>query len=247
MATPIMATATAVWLVDNTSLTFRQIADFCGLHELEVNGIADGEFAIGIKGLDPVASNQLDAGEIEKGQGDPEYSLKLKQDLLTQSRSKRRETRYTPLSKRQDKPAAINWLVRFHPELSDSQIARLIGTTRPTIKSVRERTHWNMANIQPTDPVALGLCKQTELDAAIGVAMKKKEKVGEAMTMEQRKTLVSTEQSLHMETEYRMPSSISGLENFTLSDTARETESDEDPLSDAEKLFNLPSKDSNNT
>ncbi len=244
MAHPIMATATAVWLVDNTSLTFRQIADFCGLHELEVNGIADGEFAVGIKGLDPIANNQLAAEEIAKGQDDPDYSLQLKQDLAAQSKAKRRETRYTPLSKRQDKPAAINWLVRFHPELTDSQISRLIGTTRPTIKSVRDRTHWNMANIQPTDPVALGLCMQTELDAAIKVAMAKKEKAGEALTIEERKTLVSTEQSLQMETEFRMPSSISGLENFSLTDKPRDEASEADALTDAEKLFNLPAKDS---
>ncbi|MDE2790195.1 MAG: DUF1013 domain-containing protein [Paracoccaceae bacterium] len=247
MATPIMAKATAVWLVDNTSLTFRQIADFCGLHELEVNGIADGEVAIGIKGLDPVAGNQLSEEELRKGQEDPEHRLHLKELPAVGGEPKRRGPRYTPLSKRQDKPAAINWLVKFHPELTDGQISRLIGTTKPTIKSVRERTHWNMANIQPTDPVALGLCRQTELDAAVRTAVAKKANLGEVMSEEQRKKLVSTEQSLQMEPEVRIPTSITGLENFSLSNKDRDADSRRDALVDAESLFNLPSGDEDDT
>ena len=149
---------------------------------------------------------------------------------------KRRGPRYTPLSKRQDRPAAILWLVKFHPELSDGQISKLVGTTKPTIQAMRERTHWNIANIQPIDPVALGLCKQLELDAAVQKAAKKKEKEGGVMSEEERMKLISTEQSLHMSDEPKIPSSVSGFENFTLSDTVKE----EEPVIDADSLFNLP-------
>lgn len=240
MALPIMAKATAVWLVDNTTLTFKQIADFCGLHELEVNGIADGEVAQGIKGFDPIANNQLTQEEIDKGQADPVYKLKLKFHAAAEGEQKRRGPRYTPLSKRQDRPAAILWLVKFHPELSDGQISKLVGTTKPTIQAIRERTHWNIANIQPIDPVALGLCKQVELDAAVQKAAKKSAREGTVMTDEERSKLVSTEQSLEMDTEARIPSSISGLENFSLGETSRQ---DEEPELDADSLFNLPNVD----
>ena len=174
MNKPLMAKATAVWLVDNTTLTFRQVAEFCGMHELEVQGIADGDVATGVKGFDPVANNQLDLIEIEKGQKDPLYRLRLKFNAAAVGEEKRRGPRYTPLSKRQDRPAAILWLVKFHPELSDGQIGKLVGTTKPTIQSIRERTHWNISSITPVDPVALGLCRQTELDAAVQQAVKKK-------------------------------------------------------------------------
>src|SRR5690606_39209870 len=167
MTKPLMAKATAVWLVDNTTLSFKQIADFCGMHELEVQGIADGDVATGVKGFDPIANNQLEPGEIEKGQADTLYRLKLKHNPAALGEEKRRGPRYTPLSKRQDRPAAILWLVKFHPELADSQIAKLVGTTKPTIASIRDRTHWNISNITPIDPVALGLCRQSELDAAV--------------------------------------------------------------------------------
>ncbi len=239
MARPIMARATAVWLVDNTSLTFRQIAEFCGLHELEVNGIADGEVAIGVKGLDPVVNNQLTQEEIRKGEEDPDHALQLMDNPHAHGELKRRGPRYTPLSRRQDRPAAISWLVKFHPELTDPQISKLIGTTKPTITSIRERTHWNMPNIQPTDPVALGLCKQTELDAAVKTAAEKSAKEGGVMSEEERKKLITTEQSLQIEPEPRIPSSISGLENFTLS----ESKNKEEHLVDADSLFNLPSGD----
>ena len=167
MALPLMRKATAVWLVENTSLTFMQIANFCGLHELEVSGIADGEVASGIRGMDPITSNQLTLEEIKRCELDPNSKLELIVNPATIGETKRRGPRYTPLSKRQDKPAAIAWLVKFYPDLPDSQIIKLVGTTKPTIKAVRERSHWNITNIVPTDPVLLGLCKQVELDKAI--------------------------------------------------------------------------------
>jgi len=244
MTTPLMAKATAVWLIDNTTLSFDQIADFCGLHRLEVQGIADGDVAAGVRGFDPVANNQLDAGEIRKGEADPAYRLKLKHNPAAAGEARRRGPRYTPLSKRQDRPAAILWLVKFHPELADAQIARLVGTTKPTIRSIRERTHWNVANIQPIDPVALGLCRQTELDAEVQQAAARTEKEGAVMSDDERRRLVSTEQSLG-EDEHRLPSSIAGLESFTLSRSEGEGENEdrEAELPDAENLFNLPDGD----
>jgi len=173
MALPLMRKSTAVWLVENTSLTFMQIANFCGLHELEVSGIADGEVASGIRGMDPIASNQLTLDEIKRCELDPNSKLELIVNPATIGETKRRGPRYTPLSKRQDKPAAIAWLVKFYPEIADSQIIKLVGTTKPTIKAVRERSHWNITNIVPTDPVLLGLCKQVELDFAVAKFDKK--------------------------------------------------------------------------
>jgi hypothetical protein len=231
MGKPIMAKATAVWLVDNTTLTFKQIADFTGMHELEVQGIADGDVAVGVKGFDPIANNQLEADEIQKGEKDPAHKLKLKVYAAAQGEEKRRGPRYTPLSKRQDRPASILWLVKFHPELSDGQISKLVGTTKPTIQAIRERTHWNINNIQPIDPVALGLCKQSELDAAVAKAAKKQEAV---MTDDERRKLVSTEQSLEMDAE--------GLETFSLSGSSYESSESgsKDDYSDADSFFNLP-------
>jgi hypothetical protein len=168
MDRPLMPKATAVWLVDNTSLTFEQIADFCGLHALEVKGIADGEVGAGIRGLDPVASGQLERGEIERGQKDPNARLRLARPASADIKvPRRREPRYTPLSKRQDRPDAIAWLLRHHPELSDQQICKLLGTTKNTVNAVRERTHWKSSEIRPRDPVLLGLCNQVDLDAAV--------------------------------------------------------------------------------
>ena len=236
MNKPLMAKATAVWLVDNTTLSFKQIADFCGMHELEVQGIADGDVATGVKGFDPVANNQLDPVEIERGQNDPAYRLRLKFNAAALGEEKRRGPRYTPLSKRQDRPAAILWLVKFHPELTDSQIGKLVGTTKPTIQSIRDRSHWNIGNIQPIDPVALGLCRQSELDAAVQKAAKKKAADGAVMSDDERRKLVSTQQSLGMAPEPRIPSSIAGLETFSLTrEDAREA-----PLPDADSFFNLP-------
>ncbi|ADZ69324.1 DUF1013 domain-containing protein [Polymorphum gilvum] len=170
--TPLMPKATAVWLVDNTALSFTQIAAFCKLHPLEVKAIADGEAAQGIKGLDPVLTGQLTREEIEKGQRDPNYHLKLQGSKVVVPESKRRGPRYTPVSRRQDRPNAILWLVRNHPELKDAQIMRLVGTTKPTIQAIRERTHWNSANLTPSDPVTLGLCSQIELDMEVEKAAK---------------------------------------------------------------------------
>ncbi|MEM1342353.1 MAG: cell cycle transcriptional regulator TrcR [Pseudomonadota bacterium] len=245
---PIMAKATAVWLVDNTTLSFKQIGDFCGLHELEVQGIADGDVATGVKGFDPIANNQLEQGEIDRGVTDPSYVLKLKFNPAAVGEEKRRGPRYTPLSKRQDRPASILWLVKFHPELSDGQISKLVGTTKPTITSIRERTHWNISNIQPIDPVALGLCKQIELDAAVQKANAKKAREGEVMSDDERRKLVSTEQSLGADPEPKIPAAISGLETFTLTETSddadgAETEREDAPMVDADSLFNLPAGD----
>ncbi len=166
--TPLMPKATAVWLVDNTSLTFEQIAEFCQLHVLEVKGIADGDVAHGIKGMDPLASGQLTRDEIRKAQDDTSYRLKLSEPKVEIPVVKTKKgPKYTPVSRRQDRPNAILWLLRSHPELRDSQIMRLVGTTKPTILSIRERTHWNSANLEPMDPVTLGLCTQTDLDKEV--------------------------------------------------------------------------------
>src|SRR6056297_307504 len=193
---PIMAKATAVWLVDNTTMTFKQIADFVGLHELEVQGIADGDVAAGVKGFDPVSNNQLTQDEIDRAEADPLHKLTLKHNPAAEGEEKRRGPRYTPLSKRQDRPNSILWLVKFHPELTDAQISKLIGTTKPTIQSIRNREHWNIQHMEPIDPVALGLCKQTELDAAVQKAAAQKARDGAVMSDEERRKLVSTEQSL---------------------------------------------------
>lgn len=167
MEYPLMRKATAVWLLENTTLTFRQIASFCGLHELEVSGIADGEVASGIRGIDPIINNQLTADEIKRCEKDGDSDLKLYKNPAAVGEKKSRGPKYTPLSKRQDKPAAIAWIVKFHPEITDGQISKLIGTTKNTIKAIRDRTHWNISNLTPTDPVILGLCKQTELQKAL--------------------------------------------------------------------------------
>jgi hypothetical protein len=169
-----MRKATAVWLLDNTTLTFRQIASFCGLHELEVSGIADGEVASGIRGIDPIINSQLTAEEIKKCEADEQLDLQLYKNPAAVGEKKTRGPKYTPLSKRQDKPAAIAWLVKFHPEITDGQISKLIGTTKNTIKAIRERTHWNINNLTPIDPVILGLCKQIELQKILDKIPKEK-------------------------------------------------------------------------
>ncbi|MDE0852486.1 DUF1013 domain-containing protein [Yoonia sp.] len=240
---PIMAKATAVWLCDNTTMTFKQIADFCGFHELEVQGIADGDVATGVKGFDPLTNNQLTQDEIDKAEASPMYKLKLKFYQAAQGEEKRRGPRYTPLSKRQDRPASILWLVKFHPELTDGQISKLVGTTKPTIQAIRERTHWNINNIDPIDPVALGMCKQGELDMAVQKANAKIAKEGGGMSDDERRKLVSTVQSLGMAAEPKMPSSIAGLETFSLAgDDADDLEAKSANLdvSDADSFFNLP-------
>ena len=167
LALPLMPKATAVWLVESTTLTFDQIAAFCGLHPLEVAGIADDEVAIGIQGLDPVTRGQLTRDEIAASEADPERPLELAAPRVVLPPRRASGPRYTPVSKRQDRPNAIAWLLRFHPELSDAQLSRLVGTTKPTISAIRDRTHWNITNIRHQDPVSLGLCTQTALDEAV--------------------------------------------------------------------------------
>ncbi len=243
MNKPIMAKATAVWLVDNTTLSFKQIGDFCGLHELEVQGIADGDVAAGVKGFDPVTNNQLTQDEIDSAEKNPLHKLSLKFNPAAVGEEKRRGPRYTPLSKRQDRPNSILWLVKFHPELTDGQIAKLVGTTKPTIQSIRERTHWNISNMQPIDPVALGLCKQSELDAAVQKAAAKIAREGGGMTDDERRKLVSTETSLSMEAEPKIPAAISGLETFSLSESLDDEKEEEADVSDADSFFNLPGGD----
>jgi hypothetical protein len=173
MATPLlMPKATAVWLVDNTSLSFEQIAAFCSLHPLEVQGVADGDVAGGIMGVNPVQNGQLTREEIEKAEADPEYRMLRSDPKVRVPTAKRKGPRYTPISRRNERPGAIKWLLRNHPELKDAQIMRLVGTTKSTIDSVREGTHWNTANITAMDPVTLGLCSQIDLDLEVKRASK---------------------------------------------------------------------------
>jgi hypothetical protein len=172
MSELLMPKATAVWLVDNTSLSFGQIAEFCKLHPLEVKAIADGEAAQGIKGLDPISTGQLSRDELQKAQENPAHKLKLQESRIKLPTAKRKRPRYTPVSKRQDRPNAIRWLTRNHPELKDAQIIRLVGTTKTTIEAIREGTHWNAQNLTPMDPVTLGLCTQIALDLEVAKANK---------------------------------------------------------------------------
>ena len=171
----LMPKATAVWLVDNSSLTFEQIADFCGLHPLEVKGIADGEVARDIRGADPISNGQLTREELDRAQADPKYRMKAQKSRHAEMlKPPRKGPRYTPVSRRQDRPDAIAWFVRNHPEVSDAQISKTLGTTKATIDQVRNRTHWNAANVKPVDPVSLGLVTQLELDALVKKAAEKK-------------------------------------------------------------------------
>jgi hypothetical protein len=176
MAQLLMPKATAVWLVQNTTLTFEQIAEFCILHSLEVQGIADGEVAIGIVGLDPTVNGQLTKEEIARCEADSTARLKMQKATIPLPAPRTKGPRYTPVAKRQDKPDAVAWLVRHHPELSDAQISKLIGTTKQTIAAVRDRSHWNFANLRPRDPVLLGLCTQNDLNAVVLRARKALEK-----------------------------------------------------------------------
>ncbi len=173
MAHPLMPKAKAVWLVENTALTFEQVSEFCGLHELEVQAIADDEVAIGMRGMDPVATGELTAEEIARCEADGNAMLKFTESDFPDSRTKQKGARYTPVSKRQDRPNAIAWLVKNYPELKDAQISKLVGTTKPTINSIRDRTHWNMPNIAPQNPVGLGLCKGPDLEKAVAIARAK--------------------------------------------------------------------------
>lgn len=265
MPQPLMPKATAVWLVDNTTLTFDQIAEFVGLHPLEVSGIADGEVAQGMKGFDPIANNQLTREEIERCEQDSTRRLNIKKGVSTPE-AKKKAPRYTPLSKRQDRPAAIAWLVRNHPELADAQISKLLGTTKQTIQAIRDKTHWNSSNIQPVDPVALGLCRQVDLDAAVKLAAERRAKEGGPPPQPAGAGLMSTEESLGGGT----PSGFAGGDGFgvdassasgggdasepprDVADAAAalfgdspepepEAEQDAEPV-DVDALFNLPEK-----
>jgi hypothetical protein len=192
---PLMPKATAVWLVENTALSFDQIAEFCGLHPLEVKGIADGEVAQGIKGMDPVTTGQLTREEIARGEKNLSHKLQLavsKVELPPMPQT-RKGPRYTPVSRRHDRPNAVLWLLRNHPELKDSQIMRLVGTTKPTIAQIRDRTHWNSAQLTPQDPVTLGLCSQIELDFAVEKAARRRGKPTEEVRPTQ--TLLSASET----------------------------------------------------
>ena len=175
MNLPLMPKATAVWLIENTSLTFKQIADFCGLHELEIKGIADGDVAIGIKAYNPILSNQLTRDEIEASSNDANRPLNLKEKNEIEVK-KMVGTKYTPISQREDKPNAISWLTKNYPILTDAQICKLVGSTKNTVDAIRNRKHWNMSNISPKDPVMASLCTQTDLQAAIDKAKAKQER-----------------------------------------------------------------------
>lgn len=186
MADILMPKATAVWLVDNTTLTFAQIAEFCNLHHLEVKGIADGHVAQNMFGADPITSGILTREEITKGEENEEHILKAKQNDVSRTPAKpgRRGARYTPVVRRQEKPNAIAWFVRNHPEVSDAQIGKLVGTTKTTITSVRNKTHWNSVNIRPIDPVTLGLCSQVELDEVISKSTAKRRQLEDERAVE---------------------------------------------------------------
>ena len=170
MALPLMPKATAVWLVENTALSFEQIADFCGMHALEIQAIADGEVATGIVGFDPIVSGQLTRAEIERCEADPDAHLTITRSDVPQPRAKQKGARYTPVSKRQDRPDAIAWLIKHHTELSDAQIGKLLGTTKATIQAIRDKTHWNAPNIKARNPVTLGLCSEADLEKAVVLA-----------------------------------------------------------------------------
>lgn len=237
---PLMPKATAVWLVDNTALSFRQIADFCKLHELEVKGIADGEVAVGIKGMDPVVANQLTREEIEKGEKDPAHRLQLaKSKIVVPQVAKKKGPKYTPVSRRQDRPDAITWLLRHHPELADSQIMKLVGTTKTTINAIRERTHWNSADLKPVDPVTLGLCSQLELDLAVRKAAKRVQKA----SGETGRTLLPAEETVpppyaiaeQPEAKDAEPSADEAFSSFKPSEPAPADDEEEDV--DVESVF----------
>ena len=208
MNLPLMPKATAIWLVENTSLSFKQIANFCGMHELEIKGIADGEVGAGIKGLNPITNNQLSKEEIERCSNDTDLELEIiVNEISTKTEQSKKKKKYTPLSKRQDRPDAVYWLIRNHPELKDSQIARLVGSTKSTIDAVRNRTHWNMTNIRPQDPIGLGLCRQIELDEAIDKAERSMKRAQKKKEKEERERLAQANET-NQENEESTPVSI---------------------------------------
>jgi len=196
-ANVLMPKATAVWLIENTSLSFNQIADFCGLHPLEVQGIANEDVAKGIRGVDPIAGGFLSREEIAKGEADENHKLKpLEQKRIELPQTKRRGARYTPIARRQDRPDAIAWFLKNHPEVADSKIVKLIGTTKSTIDQVRNRTHWNSQNIKPVDPVTIGLCSQIELDAVVAEAAAAKARAEARARKAEAKTLKAAQETV---------------------------------------------------
>jgi hypothetical protein len=199
-ANVLMPKATAVWLIENTSLAFDQIAAFCGLHPLEVQGIANEDVAKGIRGVDPIAGGFLSREEIAKGEADPSYVLKpLEQKRIDLPQIKKRGARYTPIARRGDRPDAIQWFLKNHPEVPDSKIVKLIGTTKATIDQVRNRTHWNSANIKPVDPVTIGLCSQIELDAVVAEAAAAKARADARAAKAAAKTLKTAQETVPAE------------------------------------------------
>ena len=229
MTTLHMPKATAVWLIDNTTLTFDQIADFCGFHPLEISGIADGDVAAGIKGADPIATGQLDQAEIDRCQDDASARLKINASTIDVPPEKRKGPSYTPISRRQDRPDAINWLLRYHPELTDGQVCKLVGTTKTTITAVRDRTHWNTANLQLIDPVSLALCTQTDLDFAVAKSQAKiaREDAKKGITPEQAaEKLIPVEETTAPEPEVSAEESAEAVD-----------------IKDADAIFNLPKSD----
>jgi uncharacterized protein len=197
----LMPKATAVWLIENTSLAFNQIAEFCGLHPLEVQGIANEDVAKGIRGVDPIAGGFLSREEIARGEADEKYTLKpLEQKRIDLPQVKKRGARYTPIARRQDRPDAIAWFLKNHPEVPDSKVVKLIGTTKATIEQVRNRAHWNSNNIKPVDPVSLGLCTQIELDAVVSEAAAAKARADARAAKAEAKTLKAAQETVPPET-----------------------------------------------
>ncbi|MEQ1817394.1 MAG: cell cycle transcriptional regulator TrcR [Terricaulis sp.] len=202
----LMPKATAVWLIENTSLAFGQIAEFCGLHPLEVQGIANEDVAKGIRGVDPIAGGFLSREEIAKGEAEETYKLHpLEQKRIDLPQVKKKGARYTPIARRQDRPDAINWFLKNHPEVPDSKIVKLIGTTKATIEQVRNRTHWNSSQIKPVDPVTIGLCSQIELDAVVSEAAAAKARSDARNAKAQAKTLKSAQETVPADTYEQEP------------------------------------------
>ena len=235
MTLPLMPKATAVWLIDNTVLTFEQIAQFCGIHILEIKGIADGDVSQGIKGMDPINNAQLTRAELERCEQDSSAILALshKEDYMNIKAPKK--GKYTPLSKRQDRPDAIYWLTRNHPELKDIQITRLVGTTKPTIQSIRNRTHWNMSNMKLVDPVTLGLCTQMQLDEEVTKTIPQTQE-GEAPISEKD----DEEQKSFTDTTHNHKKVIADNQVFSNFKTAPTHDSTTADITDTDKIFVPP-------
>ncbi len=242
---PLMPKATAVWLTEHTSLTFEQIAEFCGLHVLEVKGIADGDVAQGIKGMDPVTSGQLTREEIAKAEEDSTHALSLAVSKVSiPETTTKRGPRYTPVSRRHDRPNAVLWLLRNHAELKDSQLMRLVGTTKPTIAQIRDRTHWNSSSLVPQDPVTLGLCSQTDLDAEVQKAARRMERDRREHMKELAKsgTLLPTEETTAPPVEQPVQRPMAEILQPKVAEPAPEESETDEAARILAKLRELPSK-----